>query len=129
MQTVDVFVRVHGEERRGLVKLRGKGDLDEISVDGWVFVELANRGVELFLGGVLREVRVDRRDADLGAILVLHRYVPTTRPIVTDEDRPEPRRDALRRQLLDSGSDLAADLLRHPFAIENDRRHRCLSRA
>ena len=82
-------------------------------------------GEQLGLGGVGGQVLVERRDAELGAVLVLEPDVGRARRVVADEDRAEPGRDAARPQVLDLGRQLRLHLGQQRRAVERDRAIDC----
>jgi hypothetical protein len=98
VHAVDVLVRVHGQQRRVVVQVTRHRVLDQQRVHRRVVVELGDRGVQVGLGGVGRQVRVRRHESQLGGLLLLDPDVPGAGVVVADQDGGQGRLNAALAQ-------------------------------
>ncbi len=123
MKSVDVLVGVHGQQSPLLVQVPRQRQLDEQRVDCGIRAERADNRLEVLLGHVPGQFLVHGLDADLVAVLVLHRHVPGARTVVADQDRPEPGGDAGRLQHGDPLGQLGPFPSCERFPVQQDRGH------
>ncbi len=109
VQAVGVLVGVHGLQDDVLVDVLGQRQLDDVAGAVRVLVELPDHGQQLLLGGVLRQVAADGRDAHLGAVLVLAADVPGAARVGADQDGAQARDDALGLQCGDAFGQFGLD--------------------
>src|SRR5271165_3161540 len=101
----------------------GNGQLDQKGVDVGIVVERPDGRLELRLGDISGQFEVERLDADLGAVLVLHLHIAGARAVVSDEDRPEPRAYPVGPQVGYSLCQLGALLRRERLPVQQDGGH------
>jgi hypothetical protein len=123
VQAVRVLGLVHPLQHAELVEALGQRQLDDVGVAGRVGVELRDGRLDLLLRRVLRQAAVDRADAHLGAVAVLHRHVGVRAGIVADQDRAEAWHDAVPGEYAHPLGQVLAELLRGQPAVQNRRRH------
>ena len=95
VQAVGVLGRVDQLQHPVGVDALGQRELDDVAGAGRVLVELADRRLDLLLGGGGGQIAADGGDADLGAVAVLARDVPLAAGVVADQQGAQAGLDTL----------------------------------
>ena len=103
-----------GDPGREAELVQAGGLLHDEAGAGRVGVEPVDLGLDLGLGGGRGQVHPERRDADLGTVLVLGRDVPVRTRVVAHEHRAQPGHDAALAQPRDPLGQLGLDRLEGP---------------
>src|SRR3954469_5353561 len=101
----------------------GQRHLQEVRVDFGIGVVLRDDGEHFFLGDRRGELSVNRTHTDFGGVLALQPHVRMTGRIVTNEDRAEPRCDAVLGEALDADAEIFLHRFQKRVAVEQGRSH------